>query len=219
MDIDQIKTLIASVQTHLDCAERDLKALYDANAHTVMGCASWDVFMADYFGRDYQWLYRQLHTLHVREALIETLGETSPIGKTTIESLNATTCREFHTAEAHLWADIALTAFHTGGGKITAAAVKQAAVAVTSYLKDGSVQGVPLPEILAAGMVEDMRQRNAALGNREYIVANELAAVITRTVWNGHVTLSFTMSETAVQKLDEADEFRISIWREVPNGA
>ena len=196
-----------AAQDHLFHFTALLLRLHDGQAWRALDYQSWTAYCADKFDESIRTIQRHIRQERIRESVGHDI-----LSRFTGEAIEALLDPD----PAHM-AAIADIAVRTEDGRIGADVVRAVQAANAEMLVTGAVEGANgeqyrIGDVMVAGVQE--YQREGMLSKREYIVANELAAVITRTVWKGHVTLSLTMSESAVQKLDETEEFHISIWRE-----
>lgn len=163
-----VKSLIIQAQHHLECAESILKKLEEMDAHRLMGFNSWEAFCWKHFGHNRQYLYRQLHAAQVRAHLYRHVPEADQVQ---LDTLSESVLRQFKVAEQALWANIYDSAKSIGGGTITAKTVKQASDTYADVMAHGTVDGVPLSEVVAAGAVDLMVSRNAANSALHWVVS------------------------------------------------
>jgi hypothetical protein len=209
MTRDEINLTIASVQAHLDMAERGLKALHDAKANESFGL-TWDVFMREHFDRSARWLYHQLHALDVRDTLAVLLPEDE---RAQLFALPESVLREFTKPNKSIWADVWETAQGIAldrDSAVTAAIVSEAATVYSEAIERGSVYGVPLPEIVATGACEERRNRIAAHSNRVCLIPDSKAK---ETLLKG--LFEFWMPSDII--IPEGVSLHVTVWYEVPD--
>ncbi len=163
-----VRSLIRQAQHHMECAESILKKLQEMDAPKLLGFASWEDFCWQNFGHNRQYLYRQLHAAQVRAHLYKHVPEADQVQ---LDTLSESVLRQFKVAEQALWVDIYDSAKRIGGGTITAKTVKQASDTYADVLQHGTVDGVPLSEVVAAGAVDLMVSRNAANSDLHWVVS------------------------------------------------
>ncbi len=169
-----VRSLIRQAQHHLERAENILTKLQEMDAHKLLGFASWEDFCWQNFGHNRQYLYRQLHAAQVRAHLYKHVPETEV---SNLDTLSESVLRQFKVAEQALWVDIYDSAKRIGGGAITAKTVKQASDTYADVLQHGTVDGVPLSEVVAAGAVDLMVSRNAANSDLHWVVSRADAEI------------------------------------------
>jgi hypothetical protein len=213
MTRDEINLTIASVQAHLDMAERGLKALHDAKANESFGL-TWDAFMREHFDRSARWLYHQLHALDVRDTLAVLLPEDE---RAQLFALPESVLREFTKPNKSIWADVWETAQGIAldrDSAVTAAIVSEAATVYSEAIEQGSVYGVPLVEVVATGACEERRNRIAAHSNRVYLADNAEVSDSRIQVFSSRLMEVYIPSDVIIP---DGVTLKAAIWYEVPD--
>lgn len=172
--LSAIEDLIADTIDHLDKAEAGLHRLHEMKANREYEL-TWEAFMQRFFGKSARWLYDQLHALEVRETLLSALP---PEDCAVVHNLPVSTLREFRVSQQAAWVSTYETALHVAkehGGSVTASIVQNAAKGTSEAILRQSINGYPLTEIVAAGIIEEQRDRAIVHSKRVYLVKDHWA--------------------------------------------
>jgi hypothetical protein len=185
-----------------------MQRLQRDGVHKALGL-TWRAYVERYFDVSLDWYYRERRAAEAAEKVANCDVPTTDMARDTITTLGELPPTQIPVVYA--------IASQTTSGKVTAASVREAAARIGEFVAQESVNGYPATEIIAAGIIEEQRDRAILNSKRVYIV-NNVEATDSRVICFTSRILEVFVPLTVFEACPRGKQLRASIWYEDESG-